>query len=121
MEVSAIKSFTLPTSADAIRLSATAVKRPPANLNDRKTVGQFVGNVFYGTLLKQVQATKLKGSLMHGGRGEEVFGGQLAMEFAKRIGQSPNDPVAERLYHSIAKRAGKMPGAQKVKTEAVRS
>ena len=56
-------------------------------LQNRKRVGELVGNVFYGTLIKQMQASKLKGTVMHGGRGEEVFGGQLGLELAKRMGR----------------------------------
>lgn len=64
----------------------------------RADVGEFVGNVFYGTLLQAMQSSTLKGSYMHGGRGEEVFTGQLHMELAKRMGQAPNDPIASRLF-----------------------
>ncbi len=87
----------------------SAAHRPVArNANDRKKVGEFVGNVFYGTLIKQMQASKLKGPVMHGGRGEEVFGGQLGMELAKRMGQSANNPLADRIYHAILKHSGKL-------------
>jgi len=86
----------------------------------RKKVGEFVGSVFYGTLLRQIQDSKLKGEYMHGGRGEEVFRGQLNQELAKRMGTAPNDPITERLYESIqrslpggrAKQDGMIPVAQ---------
>ncbi|MFH1416789.1 MAG: hypothetical protein ABII12_00670 [Planctomycetota bacterium] len=86
----------------------------------RKAVGEFVGNVFYGTLLRQIQDSKLKGTYMHGGRGEEVFRGQLNMELAKRMGAAKNDPITERLYASIernlpggrVKQDGAIPGEQ---------
>jgi hypothetical protein len=123
MEIGAIKTFSLPSASAMTPASARGVtlKKAPANLGDRKTVGEFVGNVFYGTLLKQMQESKLKGPFMHGGRGEEVFGNQLAMELAKRMGQSPNDPLAERLYKSIAKRKDKMSAASGGKVGAARS
>jgi len=71
----------------------------------RKQVGEFVGNVFYGTLMKQMQASKLKGKYLHGGRGEEVFKGQLHMELAKRMGQAAGDPIAESMYRAFARNA----------------
>ena len=37
----------------------------------RERVGEFVGGVFYGMLLRELQESKLKGKYMHGGRGEE--------------------------------------------------
>ncbi len=67
----------------------------------RQNVGEFVGNVFYGTLLRQMQNSNLKGKYLHGGRGEEVFRGQLHMEYAKRMGRSPNDPISNRIYDSM--------------------
>ncbi len=74
----------------------------------RADVGEFVGNVFYGTLLKAMQDSKLKGSYMHGGRGEEVFRGQLHMELAKRMGQAKNDPIANSLFKAwTARDAGR--------------
>ncbi len=70
----------------------------------REKVGEFVGQFFYGTLLKQMQQSKLKGKYFHGGRGEEVFQMQLGMELAMRAGRSPNDPVAGRIYDAFVER-----------------
>lgn len=67
----------------------------------RKDVGEFVGNIFYGTLLREMSDSKLKGKYFHGGRGEEVFRGQLNMELAKRMGQSAGDPIAEKMYEAL--------------------
>ncbi len=72
----------------------------------RQRVGEFVGNVFYGTLLKQMESSGIKGKLMHGGRGEEVFRGQLNMELARRMGQSPGDPIAEKMYEAFRRQEG---------------
>jgi hypothetical protein len=97
----------------ALQASATAPSAPrlsdPAGLNDaslRRRVGEFVGNVFYGTLIRQMNASSLKGKYFHGGRGEEIFQGQLGMEIAKRLGRAPDDPVSENLYRSIRQRLG---------------
>jgi hypothetical protein len=67
----------------------------------RERVGEFVGGVFYGMLLRQMEASKFKGEYMHGGRGEEVFRGQLNQELARRLGSAKNDPIANALYGSI--------------------
>ncbi len=67
----------------------------------RGLVGDFVGNVFYGTLLRELQNSTIKGKYLHGGRGEEVFRGQLNMELAKRMGRAPNDPIARRMYEAM--------------------
>jgi hypothetical protein len=81
---------------------ATSAAPPPGDA--RRAVGEIVGNVFYGTLLRQMHASNLKGAYFHGGRGEEAFQGQLVMELARRMGHAPNDPLANRIYHAIARR-----------------
>ena len=73
----------------------------------REHVGEFVGTVFYGTLMRQMEDSSIKGKYGHGGRGEEIFQGQLNMELAKRMGRSPNDPIANCMYESIMRHLGK--------------
>ncbi len=80
----------------------------------RERVGEFVGNVFYGTLMKQMQSSKLKGKYFHGGRGEEVFQGQLNMELARRMGQAVGDPIAEKMYASFVRNEKGKQGATAV-------
>jgi hypothetical protein len=70
---------------------------------NRKTVGEFVGNIFYGTLLKEMQASSLKGPLMHGGRAEEAFAGQLTLALSKAVGTAKSNPLADRMYAAMQK------------------
>lgn len=70
----------------------------------RGAVGAFVGSVFYGTLLRQMQQSKFKTSYLSGGRAEEVFQGQLGLELAKRLGRSAADPVVGRIFETIQRR-----------------
>lgn len=86
-----------------------ALRRDPSSLSQtelREHVGEFVANIFYGTLFRQMQQSNLKGKYLHGGRGEEVFRGQLAMELTRRMGRAPNDPIAQRMYESFARQYG---------------
>lgn len=69
----------------------------------RALVGDFVGNVFYGTLLRELQNSTIKGKYLHGGRGEDVFRGQLNMELAKRMVRAPNDPIANHMYAAMTR------------------
>ncbi|MBN2560367.1 MAG: hypothetical protein JXQ75_05495 [Phycisphaerae bacterium] len=84
---------------------------PPASAAEdrllRQRVGEFVGDVFYGTLIRQMQASKLKGEYFHGGRGEEVFQAQLGMELAQRMGRAIDDPIANRIYEAMSRRLGR--------------
>lgn len=98
-------SMTLPSLAKASATGADALKPNRAAGRDvlRERVGDFVGNVFYGTLMRQMQSSKLKGKYFHGGRGEEVFQGQLNQELATRMGKSVADPIAKKMYEAFAR------------------
>lgn len=97
-------SLTTPQLAQPAKLqdSVARAARPESKREvRRKDVGEFVGNIFYGTLLREMSDSKVKGKYFHGGRGEEVFRGQLNMELAKRMGQSAGDPIAEKMYEAL--------------------
>lgn len=76
-------------------------------------MGEFVGNVFYGTLFRQMRESRIQGKYFHGGRGEEIFQSQLNMELSKRMGQASNDPIANKMYDAFAKRLGSRQPARK--------
>ena len=59
-----------------------------------------------------MQSSTLKGEYMHGGRGEEVFQGQLGIELAKRMGGSMGDPVSNRMYESFKRHLTKVGESQ---------
>lgn len=96
-----------PGTPSAMQLGEAVAKRAVRSSKQdsmRKEVGEFVGNIFYGTLIRQMQASKFKTKYMDGGRGEEVFQGQMGMELAQRMGRSVSDPVSNKLYESIRHR-----------------
>jgi hypothetical protein len=64
----------------------------------RRLCGEIVGSVFYGTLLKSVRESPLKGAYGHGGRGEEVFSAQLHGLLAERAGAARADGLADALH-----------------------
>lgn len=70
----------------------------------RRAVGDLVGNVFYGTLLRQLDQSSLKGKYLHGGRGEDVLRGQLNQQLALRMGESPNDVLSNAVFKMITSR-----------------
>ncbi len=57
--------------------SATAMlsstKGETAELTTREAFDQFVGEAFYGQLLKAMRSTQEKPAYFHGGRAEEIF------------------------------------------------
>ena len=67
----------------------------------RETAGQVVGLLFYGTLLKTMRQSELKGRYGHGGRGEEVFAAQLDGILARRMGSATKGGLKDVLYHAL--------------------
>lgn len=75
----------------------------------RKATGQVVGSVFYGTMLAAMRKSSLKGTIGHGGRGEEVFGAQLDAVLAERMGEADAQRgVAKVLYDRLESQQRRM-------------
>lgn len=68
----------------------------------RETTNKLVGSVFFGTLLRTLRSSTLKGEYGHGGRGEEVFMGQLDQILAERAGQSRTYDLGEAILRRFA-------------------
>ena len=62
---------------------------------------QIVGSVFYGTMLKTMRESEMRGNFGHGGRGEEVFAAQLDGVIAERAGKASQGGLAEFLYQRL--------------------
>ena len=84
---------------EAIAEPSKTVQRDLQRL--RQSTRQVVGTVFYGTLLKTMRASNLKGHYGHGGRGEEVFQAQLDALIAERMGTASRGGLAETLYRRL--------------------
>ena len=67
----------------------------------RQATGKVVGNVFFGSMLKMMRDSKIKGTLGHGGRGEEVFSGQLHGILSERMGERAHGGVVDALYRQL--------------------
>jgi len=67
----------------------------------RESIGKVVGSIFYGELLRMSRASE-KGPYGHGGRGEEVFLGQLHGLLAERLGERSQPGLADAIYHRFA-------------------
>ncbi len=74
----------------------------------RAKIDEFVGIVFYGEMLKAMQNSSLKGKYGHGGRGEEVFAGQLHQELAQRAGRARSFPLSDAIYKRFIRQADQM-------------
>jgi hypothetical protein len=63
----------------------------------REAADRIVGSVFYGTLLRMQRESQLKGPYGHGGRGEEVFRGQLDQFLAEEAGRSRGFDISDAI------------------------
>lgn len=78
-----------------------SVERRKAMLH--QAAEEMVGVTFFGEMLKIARNSKLKGTIGHGGRGEEVFGGQLDMELARKAGSGVKNSLSEAIYDRLVK------------------
>lgn len=76
----------------------------------RETTGRVMGSIFFGTLLKTMRESELKGKYGHGGRAEEVFAGQLDAILAERMGQATHGSVGDALYRALAQQQRRISG-----------
>lgn len=114
MEINPAFSIRAPAApklaADSARSVARAIDAAPAGKTaseiGRERVGELVGSIFYGQLLRQMNQSSLRSDLFHGGRGEEAFQGQLVQHLAERIGRSKNEPVSNAIHRSMDRRLG---------------
>jgi Rod binding domain-containing protein len=72
----------------------------------REQFTQFVGEAFFGQMIKAMRSTVEKPAYFHGGRGEEVFQGQLDQKLAEHLTESSAsrfaDPMFERQFPKLA-------------------
>jgi hypothetical protein len=82
------------------RESATGVveKTAPDESQLRETFGQFVGEAFFGQLMKAMRSNVGKPAYFHGGHAEEVFQGQLDQVLAEKISAASADRFAGPMF-----------------------
>lgn len=71
-----------------------------------------MGSVFFGTLLKTMRESKIKGTFGHGGRGEEVFSAQLDGILAEKMGESKDGGIADAMFRHLQKQQSLMSGSR---------
>jgi Rod binding domain-containing protein len=69
-------------------LHPPAAGAPQSEKELRKAFDQFVGEAFYGQMLKSMRKTVGKPAYFHGGRGEEVFREHLDQVLSQEMSRS---------------------------------
>src|SRR5258708_4285527 len=88
---------------DPAMQTAPALLNAPAadTSNDgevRKAFDSFVGEVFYGQMLKAMRQTVDKPAYFHGGRGEEVFQSQLDQILSEKMAASSGASLSGPMF-----------------------
>jgi Rod binding domain-containing protein len=100
----ALKGHGKKSAADAISLHSKSSGKE--EVHEKFT--QFVGETFYGQMLKSMRSTVGKPAYFNGGRGEQVFQGQLdqtmAQEMTKASASKLADPMFERQFPNFAEK-----------------
>jgi Rod binding domain-containing protein len=64
----------------------------------REAFSQFVGETFFGQMVKSMRAMTDKPAYFHGGRAEEVFQSQLDQKLAEHLTEASADRFAEPMF-----------------------
>jgi len=64
----------------------------------REVFGQFVGETFYGQMMKSMRQTVGKPAYFHGGRGEEVFQGQLDQKLVEEVAKASDEKLTKPMF-----------------------
>lgn len=79
----------------------------------REVTADVYGSVFFGTLLKAMRDSEMKGPYGHGGRGEEIFSAQLHDLLAKSLGEATSRTRDNFLYESLTRQSRGVSAGQK--------
>ena len=93
-------------TAHVARLHDAAPKPPPATQREpeelRLAFQSFVGQTFFGQMLKAMRQTVGKPAYFHGGRAEEIFQQQLDQVLAEKIAEASADTFAGPMFELFA-------------------
>jgi hypothetical protein len=76
----------------------TRFKAQPTAEDVRQHFTQFVGEAFFGQMIKAMRSMTGKPAYFHGGRAEEVFQGQLDQKLAEHLTESSASRFAEPMF-----------------------
>lgn len=88
--------------------SDSSVTSRPAGQGDLKDAFQdFVGQTFFGEMIKAFRTTQQPSKYFHGGRAEEIFQGQFDQVLSETLSDSSAEQIANPMYELfMLKRSG---------------
>ncbi len=84
--INAIKSY----AGDSLGVQPDTNVRPPLKDDPhvRESFDNFVGQTFYGQMLSAMRKAQGKTPYLNGGRGEQIFRGQLDQQLAEQMSKA---------------------------------
>jgi len=92
---------------NSLQLNTIQPLRPGANSAEqqiadakevRDTFRTFIGESFFGQMLKSMRTTLDKPAYFHGGHAEEVFQGQMDQAMAEEMTKASADKIADPMF-----------------------
>ena len=100
--ISSINNDSSPARAiSAVQSAPPKMPQPSAAQNNpelRKAFDKFVGETFFGQLLRSMRKTVGKPAYFHGGRAEEIFQQQLDQVLVEKVTQSSADKFSGPMF-----------------------
>lgn len=84
---------------------ATAANSRPAPGKDatQEAFQAFVGETFYGMMLKALRSTSGETAYLNGGQAEEMFRNQMDQHVAERLSETHGEQLSKQLYDRFRK------------------
>ena len=77
---------------------ASAAQQLESAQEVRDTFRQFVGEAFFGQMLKAMRSTQGKPAYFHGGHAEDVFQSQLDQVMSEHLTEASADKIADPMF-----------------------
>lgn len=90
----------VPKSWGKINTAANRFEQPDFGEKNevKEKFTQFVGETFFGQMIKAMRSTVGKPAYFHGGRAEEAFQGLMDQKLSEQLTESTADKFAEPMY-----------------------
>jgi Rod binding domain-containing protein len=101
LPVPALGPPNVPTTLGAVNTAANRFETPDyGDKNElREKFTQFVGETFYGQMIKSLRSTVGKAAYFDGGQAEKAFRGQLDQQLAEHLTEATAERFANPLFN----------------------
>lgn len=92
---SLLESTELPSFAVDGRAGGETAQQPGEL---KEAFQDFVGQTFFGEMIKAFRSTQQPSKYFHGGRAEEIFQGQFDQVLTEKLSEASADKIADPMY-----------------------